>query len=327
LKINIRIILLIIIILITLINSGCMGKVNKDSFSNHKNVTVEVILKTSDNDFWKSVRLGADAAGKEFGIDISFNSPLNENDIEDQISMVNNAIAKKVDGIVLAAADFKKLVPVAEKAIDAGIPVIVFDSALDSSRISTFIATDNKSAAIKAGNKLVEVAGRECNIAIISFVKGAASSDQREEGIYEVIKKYPGINVVAKEYSLSDEGTAEQLAKDIVKRFPEIDAIVALNGPSTSGAAKAIEEMNLTGKIKIIGFDNTNGEIDYLEDNAIQAIVIQNPYNMGYLGVKNAVNVINKVNIPKTIDTGSTIIDKNNMYLPENQKLLFPFVK
>ena len=321
------IILLIQIVLSLIINTGCMGQANKISDNNQKNIKVEVILKTSENDFWQNVRVGADAAGKEFSVNLSINSPLNESDVEDQITLVDNAIERKVDAIVLAASDFKKLVAVAEKAVNAGIPVIIIDSELDSTRISTFIATDNKEAAIKAGNRLVEIAGKECNIAIMSFVKGAATSNQRLEGIYEAIKKYPKIKVLAIEYSLSDENIAEKHTKNILKKYPDINAIVALNGPSTIGTARAIEEMNLSGKVKIVGFDNINGEIDYLEDNAIQAIVIQNPYNMGYLGVKYAVDVINKVNIAKTINTGSTVIDKRNMYLPENQKLLFPFVK
>ena len=320
-------ILLIQIVLLLVINTGCMGQVNSISNNPQKDIKVEVILKTSENDFWKNVRMGADAAGKEFSVDLSINSPLNESDVEDQIRLVNNAIERKVDVIVLAACDFKKLVSVSEKAVDAGIPVIIIDSTIDSTRVSTFIATDNKEAAIKAGNKLVEIAGVECNIAIMSFVKGAATSNERQEGIYDVIKKYPKIHVLGIRYSLSDEVIAEKLTKDLLIKHPNINAIVALNGPSTMGTAKAIEELNLIGKVKIVGFDNINGEIDYLEDNAIQGIIIQNPYNMGYLGVKNAIDVVNKVSIAKTINTGSTVIDRSVMYLPENQKLLFPFIK
>ena len=320
-------ILLIQIVLCLTIATGCMGQVNNITDNTQKSIKIEVILKTSENDFWQNVRTGASAAGKEFSVDLTINSPLNESDVEDQITLVNNAIERKVHAIVLAASDFKKLVAVSEKAVDAGIPVIIIDSALDSTKISTFIATDSKEAAIKAGNKLVEIAGKECDIAIMSFVKGAATSNQRQEGIYEVIKKYPKINLLAVEYCLSDENIAQKLTEDILKKFPSISAVVALNGPSTMGVARAIVEMNLIGKVKIVGFDNVNGEIDYLEDNAIQAIVIQNPYNMGYLGVKCAIDVVNKVSIDRVINTGSTVIDKGNMYLPENQKLLFPFVK
>ena len=315
------------IVLCLIIVTGCTRQVNNISDNAQNNIKIEVILKTSENDFWKNVRAGADVAGKEFSVDLSINSPLNESDVEDQISLVNNAIERKVDAIVLAASDYKKLVAVSEKAVDAGIPVIIIDSALDSTRISTFIATDNKEAAIKAGNMLVQVAGKHSNIAIMSFVKGAATSNERQAGIYEAINKYPGIHVLGIEYSLSDERVAQELTKKLLKKFPQINAIVALNGPSTIGTARAIEELNLIGKVKIVGFDNITGEIDYLEDNAIQAIVIQNPYNMGYLGVKNAIDVINKISIARTINTGSTVIDKGNMYLPENQKLLFPFVK
>ena len=314
----------LIVLIMMIMNSGCYGQ---NSLNVQKKLTVDVILKSSDNDFWQTVRAGAVDAGKEFGIDISFNSPLNENNIDDQIKLVNTAIDDKVDAIVLAAADYKRLVEVSEKAIDKGIPIIIVDSTIDSNRVSSVIATDNREAARKAGDILTSMVKGKANLGIVSFVKGAASSDDREAGIYDAIGNYHNIKVIDKIYTNSDETMSEELTKNMLKQHNEIDAIVALNGPSTTGAARAIKELKLEGKVKVIGFDNTIGEIDYLEDGIIQDTVIQNPYSMGYLGVKHAYDVINKISIPKTINTGSTVIDKKNMYLPENEKLLFPFVK
>lgn len=291
-----------------------------------KKKTIAVFVKAKDNDFWKTVMIGAEAAGKEFDVNIEVSSPMNEKDVDEQIDDVKHAINAKVDAIVLAACDYERLVNISEKAIDSGIPVVIIDSALDSSKVSSFIATDNKEAGTLVGKKLVELAGEKCNIAIINFVKGSATGDQREEGLFEVIHKYPGIKVLDKEYSFSDEGIAREQTKMILKKYEKVDAIVALNAPSTIGVADAIQTMNLQEKVKVIGFDSTHEEIDFIEADVIQASVVQNPYSMGYLGVKHAIEVLQKKEVPKYVDTGSKVIDKNNMYTPENQKLLFPFV-
>jgi ribose transport system substrate-binding protein len=129
-----------------------------------------------------------------------------------------------------------------------------------------------------------------------------------------------------KEYCNSNEDTAEKLTEEIVEKYPDIDAIVCLNAYGAVGTARAIDKLNLAGKVKIIGFDSTPEEIGFMEKEVIQSLVVQNPFSMGYLGVKYAIGVIDNESVPKRMDTGSTVIDKNNMYLPENQKLLFPFM-
>lgn len=314
----------LILIVILLLSYGC---VKNNSMESSRKKTVQIVVKRPDSDYWHTVRLGAETAGQEFDINIKVNSPKNEDDISGQIEIINNAIESKVDGIVLAACDYKQLVPVTERAIKAGIPVVIIDSELDYPKVSSFIATDNIQAGKLAGRKLVELVGDKADIAIINFVKGAATAVQREEGLMEVLKAYPEINIVAKEYSLSDEKRAEELTRKIFERFGKVDAIVALNGYSAVGTARALEELGATESVKIVAFDSFKEEIDYLEDEVIDATVVQNPFSMGYLGVKTVLEALDRKEIPKYIDTGSKIIDKSNMYLPENQKLLFPFVE
>ncbi|WP_312887389.1 substrate-binding domain-containing protein [Clostridium lacusfryxellense] len=161
---------------------------------------------------------------------------------------------------------------------------------------------------------------------MINFVKGTATADQREEGLFEVINSYPGIKVLEKEYCLANEKIAKEQTDMVIKKHDKIDIIIALNAPATIGVANSIQNMNLQGKIKVIGFDATHEEIDFMEDDVIQATILQNPYSMGYLGVKYAIEDSNKNKVPKNVNTGSKMIDKGNMYTPENQKLLFPFV-
>lgn len=289
--------------------------------------TVQLVAKKNDSSYWYTVMLGAEAAGKEFDVNVKFSAPLNEDDINEQVDIMNKAIEDKVDGIVLAASDYKKLVPVTERAIEAGIPVVIVDSELNSSKVSSFIATDNKEAGELAGERLAELTKGKADVAIVSFVKGTAPAMQREQGFLEAIEKYPDIKVVTTEYSLSDEKRANEVTKEIIKKYGKIDAIAALNGYSAIGVARAIEELGLSGKVKVVAFDNFTEEIDYLEEGVIQATVVQNPYSMGYLGIKNVLDVLNKKDVSKHINTDSKVIDKGNMYTRENQKLLFPFVE
>jgi len=167
--------------------------------------------------------------------------------------------------------------------------------------------------------------GNKCRIVIMSFVKGTATANQRETGFREAAGLYPYIEVLDTLYCNSDEYLAEQLTKEALNAEPDIDAFVCLNAFGTVGAARAIDELGLAGRVKIIGFDSSTAEVKYLEKGVIQSLVIQNPFNMGYLGVKYAHDALNNEQVPENYNTGSTTIDRENMYFPENQKLLFPF--
>lgn len=295
--------------------------------SDEKRKVIDVIVKMKEAEFFKTVRAGAEAAGKEFDVDINYNAPDDERDIEGQILLVNEAVGRKSDAIVLAAGDYKRLAGVVEKAAKAKIPVIIIDSALDSDSITSFIATDNKAAGRTVAKKFIEISGGKGNLAIMNFVKGSASADEREEGFMEVIGKYPDVKVVAKEYCFSDSTLSSELTRKILNEHSDINAIVGLNAMATEGVARIIQSLGLESKVKIVGFDSTPEEIDFIEDDVIQATIVQRPFNMGYLGVKYAVMASEGKSVPKVVDTGSTVIDKSNLYTPENQKLLFPFVK
>lgn len=321
-KLIIRFASIIMVLSAMLWASGCSGTKLIDG-GNRKRI--KVIVKNINNDFWKVVRMGTEAAGTEFGVDVDFHGPTDERDIQGQINMIERTVIEKYDALVLAACDYNKVVPAAEKVIDAGIPVIVIDSALNSKRIKCFIGTDNVDAGRKAGETLIKILGNNCRIAIMSFIKGAASADDREKGLYSVLDENPDIQVVSKEYYLSDEALAESLTRKILEQNENIDAIVCLNAYGTVGAARAIKSMELGDKVKIIGFDSTPEEISFIEKGIIQATVVQNPFGMGYLGIRSAFDALNGKEVEEYINTGSTVIDKDNMFLPENQKLVFPF--
>lgn len=314
--------ILFLLIITTLFLFGCG---DNELHIEQDKVNIQVIVKKREPGFWAVVQLGAEAAGKEYNADIDFDGPTNEKDVDGQIAMVENAINEDVDALVLAASDFERLVPVAEKAKSKNIPVIIIDSNLNSNKIDTFIGTDNVDAGRKLGQSLVDKVGEECKIAVMSFVKGAATADQREKGFFNEIRRHPGIEVLDTLYCNSEEDIAEQLTAQAVENYACIDAFVCLNAFGTVGTARAIDKLGKTGEIQIIGFDSTPEEISFMEKDVIQSLVIQNPFNMGYLGVKYALDALDNVGIPKTVNTGSEVIDKENMYLPKNQKLVFPF--
>jgi ribose transport system substrate-binding protein len=302
-----------------------IGCVDNSFVDNEEKKHIEVIIKNKNTPFWTVVEMGAVAAGKEFGVDVHFDGPTDEKDIDGQINMVRKAIESETDALVLAACDYERLVDIAHVAVSEKIPVITIDSGLNSQKVKSFIGTDNVDAGKKLGQALVDKVGDKCKIAVMSFVKGAASCDQREEGLFETLSMYKEIQVLETMYCNSDEDTAEKLTMEIIEKYPDIEAIVGLNANGTTGAARAIIKLKKANIIKIIGFDSTPEEIRYVEKDIIQSLVVQNPFSMGYLGVKYAYDAINNEKVPKIVDTGSTVIDKENMHYTENQKLVFPF--
>lgn len=293
----------------------------------YKKKDVYLILKVKDGDYWNTIKIGAETAAKEFNINLIFIAPDDEEDVAGQIRLVKSAIKNSADAIVLAASDYEELTDVIQIAQLKGIPVIAIDSEVDTKRYKSFIGTDNFEAGRKAALKLIDIAGKNCNVAIISFIKGAGNGDMRESGFLNEVAKHPNIRVVAKEYGLSDVTLSAALTRKVLKEVSRVDAVVALNTISSIGVAKAVEQMDLKGKIKVITFDSTQKEIEYLEKGTIQATVVQNPFSMGYLGIKYAYDSLNGERIPRRVDTGSKVIDIENMYNPENQKIIFSFIK
>lgn len=321
-KLDISIIFYILLVFIF----SCISCTKPVDLNNTARKNIAVIVKMNYGYHWGTVKLGVNAAAREFNVNIKYYAPNDEADIEGQIRMVNQAIDEKVDALILAASDYKALVEVTEKAYDMGIPVIIIDSEVDTDKIHAYVATDNYEAGKKAGNILVDIVGEKANVAIMSFVKGTRNAEEREEGLMSVISNYPDIKVVAKEYCLSDNKLAYNLTKKIIWENSQVDAFVAFNDISSEGAAQAVDEMNLKGKVKIVAFDSTLQEINYLEKGVIQATVIQNPFSMGYLGVKYAVDALEGRKVEKRYPLDSKVINIDNMFLPENQKLLFPLL-
>ena len=290
-----------------------------------KKLSVLVSPKGLEHSFWLTVKAGADSAGEEFNVDIIWRGPVRETDVPTQISILEDYLNKKVDAIVLAATDAKGIIPYVQKAVDAKIPVITIDSGVESDLPLSFVATDNVAAARRAAQALAELIGDKGEVACIPFVPGAATSVMREQGFSDEIKNHPGIRLVALQYSQSDVATAMAVTEDILTAHHDLAGIFGANEASALGIMQAIKNRGLAGKVKVVGFDASDNEIQALRDGLVQALIVQDPFKMGYLGVKYAVDAVHGKAVPKRVDTGVYVVTNENLDSPEIQKLLHPF--
>ena len=272
--------------------------------------------------FWVTVKAGADSAGKEFGAEIIWKGPAQETDIAGQIAIIEDYINKDISAIVLAACDAQGLMPVIEKAHAKGIPIITIDSGVDSDLPISFIATDNVAAAQKGAKKLAELIGENGKVACIPFVPGAATSIMREQGFVDEIKKYPNIELLPIRYSQSDVATGMAVTEDILTGHPDIKGIFAANEAGTIGAIQALKTKNKIGQVKVVGFDAAANEVQALEAGEIDALIVQDPFKMGYEGVKAAMMTLKGEPVSKRIDTGVYVVTRENLHQPEIKRLI-----
>jgi ribose transport system substrate-binding protein len=282
---------------------------------------IAVVPKAVAFDFWLSVKAGAEKAGKETGAAIIWRGPSDERDITGQIAMLEDFINSRVDAIVMAACDSQALTPIVRRAREAKIPVITIDSGVDDPSVP-FIATDNIKGARIAAQTLVKLIGARGKVGLIPFVAGAATSTMREKGFKEEIKKYPKVKLAAILYSESDAAKGMAVTENMLTSIPDLAGIFAANEPGAIGAARAIEQRRLAGKVKLVAFDAAESEIDALKRGTIQALVVQNPFEMGYEGVRAAVKAIRGEKVPLYTDTGVAVVTKENLNTPEVKSLL-----
>ncbi len=305
---------------------GCSSTA-KESAQQSRSLTIAVVPKGTTQEFWLTVKAGADAAGKETKSKIIWRGPAKETDVAGQITIIENFINQKVDAIVMAACDSKALIPVVEKAVKSGVTVVTIDSGIDKPIAASFVATDNIEGARKAADELAKLIGEKGKVGLIPFVPGAATSTMREQGFKEGIAKYPNIKLVATLYSQSDVSKGIAVTEDMLTAHPDLAGIFAANEGGAVGCARALDQKKVAGKVKLVAFDASPAQIDALKRGTIQALIVQNPFKMGYEGVKTAVASIAGEKVPARIDTGVTVITKENMDTPEARKLLYPLQK
>lgn len=305
--------------------SACSGP--GDSPDGDGAVVIDMIVKMNRGDYWSTIQMGAEVAAKEYNVTLNVLAPDNENDYKEQIQLMEESITRRPDAIILAASDYEALGQVTDRTSYYDIPVISMDSEVASTKVKTYVGTNNYEAGQKAAERLMNLTGGQGDIGIVNFVKGARNADQREEGFMDYAARFPGVRIVDVQYCGSDEALAYRLTREMLLQFPDLTGLVSLSAESSIGAGRAVEEMGLGSKIKMIAFDNPPEMLELLQEETVQAMIVQNPFNNGYMAVAAAVKAARGEHLEDKIPTDTKVIDLENMLWPEHQKLLFPFVK
>jgi ribose transport system substrate-binding protein len=290
--------------------------------------TIAVIPKATSHLFWQSVQAGAIAAGRQLKVSVVWNGPTQETDYSRQIQIVDSMIAQHVDGLAVAATDRNALNASLDRAAKAGIPVTVFDSGVDSTNYMTFVATNNYAAGQAAARTLAHMLPGKRKIAIVLHAPGSASTMDRERGFEEAItKEFPSIRIVARQFGMSDRSKAMAAAENILTANPDLDGIFASSEPSAVGTALAIKERNLSGKIRFVGFDSSEGLVADLRGGTIDALVVQDPFRIGFEAVRTLVDRLHGRIPPKRIDLSARVITRLDLDKTEIKAFLFPDIK
>lgn len=293
-----------------------------------KHYTIAVIPKGTTHVFWKSIHAGAEQAARELGnVTIDWKGPLLENDRTGQINVVQDFITKGVDGIVLAPLDASSLVDVVDEARGEGIPTVIFDSGLaDEEIIVSYVATDNYRGGQLAGRELAKALGEKGGVIMLRYNVGSESTEQRERGFLDAIAEFPDIEVLSSDqYAGTTVNDSIRNAEVELERFlDEVDGVFCVCEPNAIGMLRALENKELAGKVKFIGFDPSSELIGAMTDGKLHGIVLQDPVKMGYQAVITMVAHLNGEEVEKRIPTGEHVATPDNMADPEMAKLLDP---
>ncbi len=294
-------------------------------------VQLAVVPKAIGFDLWEQVRLGAQCAAQkaEGDVEVQWDGVTAETDVNGQVNLLQNFIQQGVDGLVYAATDAKVLYQVTKSAKDQGVTVVNIDSGTNPQpKDVPVFATDNVAAAKRVPDLLAQGLGKGSGkIAFIPFQQGTLTNEQREKGFKEGLKDHPELELVAEQSSQSDYNKALQVTEDILTANPDLNAIFAANEPGVLGAAEAVRQAGKAGDVVIVGWDASPEEIQGVEDGVISALVVQNPFRMGYDGTNAAVKIVRQGAQVKGQDTGATIVTKDNLNDPKVQSLLNPTCK
>jgi ribose transport system substrate-binding protein len=315
----------IALLLLVALCSGCAPRATDGRLS------IAVIPKGTSHVFWQSIHAGAEKAAKELGVTVIWRGPLREDDRSSQVSEVEGFVTRGVAGIVLAPLDDAALAPPVADAKRHGIPVVVIDSGLKGNDYVSFVATDNRKGGRLAGEHLAGLLKDTGKVLILRYAEGSDSTMQREEGFLESIAAHRGVQVVSSnQYGGADVEGAYKKSEALLSRYKAadgslgIDGIFTPNESTTLAMLRVLQDNGWAGKVKFIGFDAADTLVKGLSDAHLDGLVLQDPVNMGYLGVKTIVAHIRGASVEKRVDTGVRLVTRDRMNDPDARDLLRP---
>lgn len=285
---------------------------------------VGVVPKGANHIFWKTVHAGALKAAAEFGFEVEWNAPALEVDSGRQIEIVESMVNRRVAGIALAPVDRHALVAVVERAAKAGIPVAIFDSAIDTDKIISYVATNNTEGGRMAARRLGEVLGGKGKVGIIGFMPGSASTMEREHGFQDEMRvKFPAVNIVGLQFGMADRAKAMAVTENILTAHPDLAGLFADNESSSSGSVQALKSRGARN-VKLVAFDASDQLIADLKEGMIDSLVVQDPFKMGYESARAIGLKLRGEAPPRQIDSGATLVKRDDLERPAIRELLFP---
>jgi len=306
------------------------------TFAADKPYTIAVIPKGTTHEFWKSVHAGAVKAERELkekgvNVEVIWKGPLREDDRDQQIQVIENFMTRRVSGIALAPLDSQAMVAPVLNAQRAKVPVLIFDSGLNTDKYVSFVATDNHKGGELAAERMGELLGGKGNVLLLRYAVGSASTEAREAGFLETLAaKFPNIKIVSSDqYAGPTRETAYQASQNLLNRFGrEVNGIFTVNENSTVGMTKALKDIGkAAGQVKMLGFDSGEQSVADMKKGDVQGLVVQDPMRMGYLSVTTMVKHLQGEKVETRIDTGVHLITPENMDQPEMKELLHPPVE
>src|SRR5262245_52876394 len=316
-----------VLIALMLLVSACGGGSREKSAG----LTIAVIPKGTSHIFWQSIHAGAEKAAQQRGVSVIWRGPLREDDRSAQVSEVEGFVSRGVSGIVLAPLDDSALAPPVADAKRAGIPVVVIDSGLKGNDFVSFVATDNRKGGQLAGDHLAVLLHDTGKVVLLRYAEGSESTMQREQGFLDAIGGRQGIHVVSSnQYGGADVEGAYKKSEALLSRFKksdgglDVDGIFTPNESTTLAMLRVLQDNGWAGRVKFIGFDASDTLAKGLADGHIDGLVLQDPVNMGYLGVKTIVSHINGQSVAGRIDTGVRLVTRDQMNEAEAKALLHP---
>jgi ribose transport system substrate-binding protein len=285
--------------------------------------TIAVIPKGQVHVFWQTVRAGAELASREAKVEMIWAAPQIETDFSGQVSIVEDFINRRVSAIVIAPSHQRALVSVAERAVAAGIPVVVMDSALESDRPASYVATDNRQGGVLAAREMGRVTGGKGKVAVVGIAPGTGSGLEREAGFTETLQKeFPGLTLVGLQYCDSDRSKALSVAEDFLTAAPDLAGMFGSAEPAAVGIFRAVQSRGKKGQVKIVGFDASADLLEALRDGTIDALVVQDPFRIGHDAVAAAVRAVAGQSVERRIDTGVIVVTRENLESADVQKVL-----
>ena len=302
---------------------GCGG-----SGGTTEQYTVALVAKSTQTEFWLSVFAGAEAAATEYNLELTVVGPETEEDYETQNQMVEEAVRQGADAIVFSAIDFENNAAAIDSAAQQGVRIVAIDSNVDSDQVSTYIGTDNYAAGQMAAQAALDQVEGPLNVGIVNYDISSANGQERERGAADLFADSGRAEIVAVINTLAEAGHAQTDTAALLARYPEINVLVAFNEPTSVGAARAVEEAGRSEDLFLVGFDSNVLTVDGLQEGSVDALIVQNPYAMGYLGVESAYKLLSgQGGVEQTVDTSTKIVDRSNLYTMDSQKALFTFEK